>query len=118
MTCSLACTRFAPGSVLQAKRLFAEDPAKRLQVDPCSLGLASYARYAGNLCRLGSLRTDRLHGLHFGRVEWLIDLLLVLLVLVSGGGHLQHLATTFEHRTLLDDQRRRLDVAVHFCCAA
>src|SRR6266404_9361986 len=76
--------------------------------------LSCDARNAGHLCSLGCISAN---SWHFRGVErWLFALFL--LCLVYGRRHLRHLTTAFENRTLLNYQRRSLDVAIHFCSPA
>src|SRR4029078_6438765 len=63
-----------------------------------------------DLSRLGAgVRRNRLHPRSVKR----LIVLSLSLRLIGGGSHLQHLAATFKHRALFDNQRRRLNVAVY-----
>src|SRR6266403_4096125 len=75
---------------------------------PDGEGLSCDTRNAGNLCSLGCISANRLN--LRGVERWLF----FLLCLVYSCRHLHHLTTAFENRTLLNDQRRSLYVAIHF----
>ncbi len=81
--------------------------------------LVCRAENVGDLRRLryvrGPRRVIRADGLHVRGIERLI---FVSLVLVDRRAHLEHFAATFKDSTLLDDQRRCLNVAIYFRCPA